>query len=233
MKISNWLLLFFLSLAVNLAGIFYQIDLLAIFSKPVIVISLLCLLVSKKASIQNRFFIPAALALLFSLLGDVLLIFEKFNALFFMLGLISFLVAHIFYIICFNRLRLAMHINMRWWIIPAVMVYYCSLIFILFPYLGEMKMPVIVYGAVISSMLLVALHLLFSDAVFLKLITLGAVLFVVSDSLLAFNKFYGAFKFAGVLIMLTYGLAQYFITTGELVILVKGSNYKEFQINNK
>ena len=44
--------------------------------------------------------------------------------------------------------------------------------------------------------------------------TMGAILFVVSDSLLAFNKFFSPFNNAGVIIMLTYGLAQLFITEG-------------------
>jgi uncharacterized membrane protein YhhN len=42
----------------------------------------------------------------------------------------------------------------------------------------------------------------------------GALFFVVSDSLLAINKFYQAFPFAGLLIMLTYCAAQYFIVRG-------------------
>jgi len=43
---------------------------------------------------------------------------------------------------------------------------------------------------------------------------IGAILFVVSDSLLAFNKFYSSFDYADVMIMLTYGVAQLFITGG-------------------
>jgi uncharacterized membrane protein YhhN len=43
---------------------------------------------------------------------------------------------------------------------------------------------------------------------------LGAILFVASDTLLAINKFLAAFNYAGTIIMLTYGLAQLFITEG-------------------
>jgi uncharacterized membrane protein YhhN len=45
---------------------------------------------------------------------------------------------------------------------------------------------------------------------------LGALLFVISDSLLAINKFYQDIPLAGVLIMLTYGLAQLFIMEGAI-----------------
>ena len=42
----------------------------------------------------------------------------------------------------------------------------------------------------------------------------GALLFVISDSLLAINKFYQPFSIADNLIMLTYGFAQFYIVTG-------------------
>jgi len=42
----------------------------------------------------------------------------------------------------------------------------------------------------------------------------GAILFIISDSLLAINKFYQPFENAGILIMFTYGVAQLLITLG-------------------
>ena len=44
----------------------------------------------------------------------------------------------------------------------------------------------------------------------------GALLFVISDSVLAINKFYHPFEIAGIIIMLTYGLAQFFIAEGAI-----------------
>ncbi len=49
-----------------------------------------------------------------------------------------------------------------------------------------------------------------------KLMMIGAVFFLLSDSLLAINKFYRPFELAGILVMLTYGLAQLFITEGAI-----------------
>jgi len=43
---------------------------------------------------------------------------------------------------------------------------------------------------------------------------LGAAAFVLSDTLLAVNKFYQPFEYAGIFIMLTYCAAQYFIIRG-------------------
>jgi uncharacterized membrane protein YhhN len=153
-------------------------------------------------------------ALFFSLCGDVLLMFEKTNPLFFIVGLICFLISHVFYIIVFNKIRKEKPIHIRWWMIFIILCYYSILLSTLFPYLGQMKIPVVVYGAVISTMFFVALHLLFHKSKANMQIVAGAVLFVASDSILAFNKFYSSFNNAGLLIMLTYAFAQYFITKG-------------------
>jgi uncharacterized membrane protein YhhN len=94
------------------------------------------------------------------------------------------------------------------------------LIIWLFPHLGDMKIPVAVYGFFISTMLIFALHSYFignKDAG--KWMMGGAILFVISDSSLAINKFYQPFDLANIIIMVTYGLAQLFITMGAIKYL--------------
>jgi uncharacterized membrane protein YhhN len=151
-------------------------------------------------------------ALIFSWIGDVLLQFEKEDPLFFLLGLSSFLLAHVFYIIFFHQIRVKEQLASRWWLIIPVAAYYVGLIFLLLPNLGDMTLPVRVYGIVISLMLLLALHCLFmKDRVTGRVLVAGALLFVISDSVLAINKFYASFDGAGVIVMLTYGLAQLLI----------------------
>jgi len=94
-------------------------------------------------------------------------------------------------------------------------VYYSILISVLSPYLGNMKLPVRIYGVVLSFMVMLAMHTMLGKnkraAVWMMT---GAILFVASDSLLAFNKFFSAFNYSGLIVMLTYGLAQLFITEG-------------------
>ncbi len=64
-------------------------------------------------------------------------------------------------------------------------------------------------------MFMLAMHMLFIKNISAgKWMMVGALLFVISDSTLAINKFYKPFEMAGVLIMLTYGLAQLFIVEG-------------------
>ena len=52
-------------------------------------------------------------------------------------------------------------------------------------------------------------------------VLMGAISFVVSDGILAINKFAQPLPMAGFLIMLTYGVGQFLIVTGYLKKLVK------------
>ncbi len=107
-----------------------------------------------------------------------------------------------------------------------VVVYYLAIITFLSPYLGDMKLPVRVYAIVISFMFMLAMHMLFiKNKNAGRWMMLGSLLFVISDSMLAVNKFYGSFEVAGIIIMLTYGLAQLFITEGAVRYISSG--YKE------
>ena len=97
----------------------------------------------------------------------------------------------------------------------VVVIYYAVLINWLSPYLADMKIPVMMYGIVISFMFMLAMHMLvIKNKTAGKWMMPGALLFVISDSLLAINKFYLSFDGAGILIMLTYGMAQLFIVEG-------------------
>jgi uncharacterized membrane protein YhhN len=212
---KNWLIVFAVALLVNLVGIYTQNEMLVYIAKPLIVPSLLAYFLSAAGGTRSslRFFIIAAL--LFSWLGDVLLMFDRLSSSYFLFGLVSFLIAHIFYILFFARVKKAENIKLKPVLLVAVLIYYAGLIWLLYPHLAEMKIPVMVYGAVISTMFLLALHMPgLQNKEAGKLMMAGALFFVISDSLLAINKFYQPFSYAGILIMLTYGLAQWLITLG-------------------
>jgi uncharacterized membrane protein YhhN len=141
--------------------------------------------------------------------------FEEKNSIFFLLGLSAFLLAHLFYIVFFHRVRVKEKVKNNPWLLVAVVAYYAALITLLSPFLGDMKIPVLVYGIVISFMFMLAMHMLFiKNKSAGQWMMFGALLFVISDSVLAINKFYQPFEFAGILIMLTYGVAQLFIVEG-------------------
>ncbi|MNR13000.1 YhhN-like protein [compost metagenome] len=88
---------------------------------------------------------------------------------------------------------------------------------ILLPSLGDLKIPVIVYASVISIMLLFAFNgFLVWKNPGNKYIFVGAIVFVISDSILAINKFYAPVERSSFFIMLTYLVAQYLIVVGIL-----------------
>lgn len=217
MKKQIWIICFIGILAVHLAGSVFNSQLLDYVIKPMIVIWLMLYFLSQTVSVNSRLKKWILAGLFFSWTGDVLLMFQQNNSLFFLLGLSAFLIAHIFYILFFNMVRSNENVRGNGWLLLIVMVYFFSLITLLYPHLGGMKLPVLVYGIVISCMFMLAMHMLFiKNKTAGKWMMIGALFFVISDSLLAVNKFYQSFSPAGVVIMLSYGLAQLFIIEGSI-----------------
>jgi uncharacterized membrane protein YhhN len=158
-------------------------------------------------------------ALFFSWLGDVFLLFEADNDLYFILGLSSFLTAHIIYIIYFNGIvaETASYFRKRPVMFLAVVAFVIELLYLLWPGLGGMKVPVLVYALVIGSMLCMALwqYGRIQDKA-ASLFIAGAVLFVLSDAILALNRFRGEIPMGGILVMSTYVAAQFLIAQGAI-----------------
>ena len=217
MKKKYWILLFAAILIGDLVGIQLNNNLVQSFLKPLIITTLIGYFDSQLNSITKGLAKWVLFALLFSLLGDVFLMFQEKKSIFFLLGLSAFLIAHIFYIIFFHKVRVKENVKSNPWLLVVVVIYYAALISLLSPYLADMKIPVLVYGIVISFMFMLAMHMLFiKNKIAGKWMMSGALFFVLSDSILAINKFYQPFEAAGVLIMLTYGLAQLFIIEGAI-----------------
>lgn len=206
------------ALKVRLASIFFLIvtvaDIYAIIAnaievemiaKPLIATSLVILyLVSVKR--PNFWYVSA---LLFAFWGDVLLLFQDQ---YFIYGLASFLLSHILLITVSSQFlkqtsisRIVMHS------IPFLILL-VGLIYLIYPGLGEMLIPVIVYGVVISVFGVVALLLYTKERTTANgWLFLGALTFILSDSILAINKFYFSTELLGISIMITYVIAQYLI----------------------
>ena len=215
MKRTGWIIIFLLVLVADLLAIYFNNDTLRRISKPLLMPLLMIYFLE-----QTKIFISGLktwimLALFFSWVGDILLMFEERKAVFFLLGLSSFFIAQVFYIVFFHNIRMKENIRGNALLLLLVVVYYGFLISVLSPFLGTMKLPVRIYGVVISFMLMLAMHMMLGKnkkAGWWMMV--GAILFVTSDSLLAFNKFYSPFNYAGIAVMLTYGLAQLFIIQG-------------------
>lgn len=213
---SKWLLyLFIIDLVAEWVAIIGNIETIRFLTKPLLLLLLLTyVLFQDIASIKEKTLLLAAL--FFSWAGDLFLLFDSRETNYFILGLLSFLTAHIFYILLFLKLKKALQPHRKWnpLIILLLLLYTGSLFVLLYPTLGALKIPVIIYAAVLCSMLLTALHAFSLQTTAGKNVIAGAVLFVASDSLLAINKFYQPFSAASLAIMGTYGLAQLAIVAG-------------------
>ena len=224
MKKSFWLILFLAVLVANLADRQFNNGQLEYFFKPLLIPVLAIYFILQTNIIVTGLKKWILLALFFSWAGDVLLMFEPKDKIFFLLGLSSFLLAHVFYIVFFHFVRIREKVRGNPFLLVVVVIYYAALITLLSPYLADMRIPVMIYGIVISFMFMLAMHMLFINSKAAgKWMMFGALLFVISDSVLAINKFYQSFEMAGIIIMLTYGLAQLFIVEGAMRY-IRGAN---------
>jgi uncharacterized membrane protein YhhN len=164
-------------------------------------------------------------ALLLSGLGDALLIGEGNG--FFIGGLSSFLCAHLLYIGLFVQLKRSNpESTASKWIhqrtLPAILIP-ISVLYILYPGLGNMLIPVVIYMGIITLMWLFALSNFLQNRSTDStgegwgpsvLLSLGATLFVASDAVLAIEKFIAPFPGARLMVMGTYILAQLALARG-------------------
>ncbi|MEO5787784.1 lysoplasmalogenase [Gelidibacter sp.] len=102
-------------------------------------------------------------------------------------------------------------------LIIVLTFYAFGLFYLLKNNLGDLLIPVVFYILVILLMIISAFlrQKKVSQKSFI-FVFIGAILFVISDSILALNKFYMPLPFSSISIMLTYGLAQFFIVLGLL-----------------
>lgn len=151
----------------------------------VIAVALLSLLTP---AAQPAFTLWIAAGLVLSLGGDVALMFETNRA--FLVGLVLFLLAHVVYSITFtvpNGFHPADIATGAVLLGVAVAIY-----LYLRPGLGSMQGPVIAYTLIICFMVNRAISAFFGDAFTTTqawLLTLGAVFFMLSDIVLAVNRF--------------------------------------------
>jgi uncharacterized membrane protein YhhN len=217
-KSKNFLFLVLVVIAiVDLIGEAAGIAILSDVTKPLIVPFLLAYYVAGSSFPRSR---PLMIALVLCWIGDVALMLVSVNEVWFMTGLIAFLAGHIFYIISYRQHRwesterALLPVQKIRFSLPVVLAG-TGLIVILFPVLGSLQVPVIIYSCVIIVMVMNAIFRFGrTNSASFWMVLAGAILFMASDSILAINKFLGAIKMGGVYIMLTYITAQYLIVEG-------------------
>ena len=203
-KITTAKILFLVVVILHFIGLFYN-HLLAFVSKPLLMTALVFVYL---VSVQKANFWYVS-ALFFSFWGDVLLLFENQ---FFVLGLGSFLITQLLYTKLVGSFLKKTSLSKIIIISLPFVFYLFSFLYIILDKVIDVKLPVIVYALVISTFgALSFLYYLQQKTKASLWLFLGAVLFMLSDSIIALNRFYDTTIDAQVFIMLTYILAQYLI----------------------
>lgn len=156
------------------------------------------------------------LALVSGFLGDISLMK---SGIFFTIGLFSFLIGHIFYIISFlgpvsfSKIPSIFYILILPYILCGTLIYRRFL-----PYLKSMKFQALLYIIIIMAMSFSSLTRIWSTSSYhFWLPFIGSILFIASDTLLAFNEFKTNVVSRDVYIMLTYITAQLLIVLGFII----------------
>ncbi len=212
-----WLILAFLFAFLEALAVSKNLQKLEYIAKPAVMVCLSLWLYSRTGLQGSTLWF--GLGILFSLLGDVLLILPADSM--FLFGLVAFLFAHVAYITGFRH---ELTILSTW-----------SLILLLFLAVNirrlvqrivgairargqnQLVIPVTLYGIVISVMLYAAMSTL-SDPAWRTsatfLVSTGALLFCASDAILAWNKFVSPIKNGRVWNITLYYLGQIGLVAG-------------------
>ncbi len=184
-----------------------DLRILVYITKPMLMLSLsVFYYLNIKPNLKSKDWFVIA-ALLFSMMGDIFLMLKPYNL--FVFGLGSFLSAHLCYIFVFNKPS-----KLNW--ISRIILFIFVILFVslLKKYVPEgLFVPVLLYAVVIGLMGMKAFERDVEKGNF-QLVALGATLFIISDSLIAVNKFIEPIPYNTIWIMGTYVVAQYLIVIG-------------------
>lgn len=213
-----WLYLFLLASLVDISFVLEGNSAYRFYSKPLILLGLIIYFYRITKPIAATFLTKSILsALIFSWIGDILLLWPSL----FLYGLGAFLMAQICYIIGFklaqrtqNRLDHVNFIKIFFYNLPIYLT--AAFVFYLInPNLGTMKIPVVIYIIVIVSMVATARERFKkSNPASFWQVFIGAILFFISDGIIALSRFFKDFPESGILIMGTYVVAQLLIVMG-------------------
>lgn len=148
-------------------------------------------------------------ALLFSAAGDITLELERERS--FVIGLGFFLIAHLLYVVALAQSLAFMASSLIPLLVIAAFAF--GLTQRLYPKLGSLRIPVLLYiGVIIAMAVAAALHTPFNP-----LLVLGALIFMFSDATIAYHKFIDPVPRRDFVVMATYYFAQLLLVLGFLV----------------
>ena len=199
-------LFYMLVFVANIVVLYYIKDYRMV-AKPMIIGSLLGFYIGNVVK-QSPIFI---MAMVFALIGDVFLLFEAES--FFMIGLFSFLLMQLLYTVEFHK-DITANLKARW--LPAALIYLVGFVFLMLMWnnLGSLKWHVMIYTIVITTMGVMA-WMRKREIIWYREVIVGVLMFLLSDTWLGLSKF-GIIgnNHSGLIVIVTYMLAQYLIVRG-------------------
>jgi uncharacterized membrane protein YhhN len=214
MKPFRILLLVLIIISGSLAALFHRSvfswDLGHFIFKPFTTVLILFLAVNLyNTTSDHRYRVLILLGLFFGLIGDVFLMLTYLNESFFIYGMVAFFINQVFYTV-------ALWSDTRFYksdIIYFLLIFIYGAGFFLFieNTLGAYKIPVLLYMITICFTgwrAFAATNRTQFNKIQQSLIVFGALSFILSDSLLAINKFYYPLPYEKIWVLSTYYLAQ-------------------------
>lgn len=152
---------------------------------------------------------PLALAFVFSAMGDWTLSAPYDHS--FLMGMAAFFAAQLAFIWTYlRRARPLSELDLqRWLAIGLIAIFVATMAAIILPRTGSLAVPVAVYYLAVSLMAITAFIVRVP-----RWTRLGALLFLLSDSLIGADKFLAPIEHRHLLIMGSYYLGQFLIFTG-------------------
>lgn len=210
--------IFWINFILQLLSIYYSWDVIRLLTKPLICILLIGIVLNESTGHKFKAIRYLLTGLFCCTIGDIMLMLPH-SDLYFMMGLGSFLIGHLFYILTFKQ-DYTLEVFRKPFIYVAILCFSAAGIFIyskLSAYIGDLKIPVLLYIFVISLMGVMAVGRYRNIPLKnFTMVMLGALLFVISDSILSLNQFVSHMQMGHFWVMITYMLAQYCIVTGIL-----------------
>lgn len=220
LKRFTWL--FYSLTAVFLLSVLLELQWLHYATKPLFMIVLM-VFHQKQWKGKGSFFSKLIqFGLFFSWIGDIALMIDEKYPILFVVGLGSFLIAHLGYSIAFvsNIKESVKPFNIGWSAMTAVPFFLFTGVFFYYIKNGlpdDLFAPVLAYTIVISIMGITATwrkgHV---ESKTYGWILIGAILFILSDCVIAVNKFVVDFDYDAILNMTLYLTGQFMITVGAI-----------------
>ncbi len=220
-----YLVLYFIAGIANIIASAIDHTMLIFITKPLLMLFLIGYLMKEATLPSSTFKKLMVAALFFSWQGDTFLMFVEnppFIEWFFLLGLGAFLIAHLCYMTAFLKAPLGHDHFLKkqpYWIIFFLIFLVGNILFLWPGIPADMKIPVVLYSLAIVAMAISCLNLkgrVPADA--FKLLFIGVLLFVASDTLIGIRKFKEPFPFIQGFIMILYLTAQLMITLGAVKV---------------